>query len=107
MNRVLMENAPLTLLMGADVSHHDDWRTRAVQVPADHVLADQGCMVAMSGAAKMVVAFQRSGSSFGSEARWDLAITQSRTTTRRVMRELLHHADRLAGGVVASLESTD
>jgi EAL domain-containing protein (putative c-di-GMP-specific phosphodiesterase class I) len=107
MKRVLMENAPLTLLMGADVSHHDDWRTRAVQVPADHVLADQGCMVAMSGAAKMVVAFRRSGSSFGSEARWDLAITQSRTTTRRVMRELLHHADRLAGGVVASLESTD
>jgi hypothetical protein len=107
MQRVLIENAPLTLLMGADVSQHDDWRTRAVQIPAGHVLADQGCIVAMSGATKMVVAFRRSASSSGSQARWDLAVTQNRMTTRKVMRELLHHADRLSGGVVANLESGD
>jgi EAL domain-containing protein (putative c-di-GMP-specific phosphodiesterase class I) len=105
MRRVLIENAPLTLVMGEDVSHHDDWRTRAIQIPAGHLLADQGCIVAMSGALKMVVAFRRSAGARGDES-WDLAITQNRATTRRVMRELLHHADRLSGGVVASLEGT-
>jgi EAL domain-containing protein (putative c-di-GMP-specific phosphodiesterase class I) len=107
MTRVLIENAPLTLVMGPDVSHHDDWRTRAVQIPVGHPLADQGCIVAMSGSAKMVVSFRRASSSTRAEARWDLAITQSRTATRKVMRELLHHADRLSGGVVANLEGVN
>jgi EAL domain-containing protein (putative c-di-GMP-specific phosphodiesterase class I) len=102
MKRVLLESTPLALTMGQDVAHHDDWRTRAVQVPAGHVLSDQGCIVAMSGAVKLVIAFRRSPA--GPPDRWDLAITQNPATTRRVMRELLHHADRLAGGVVAGLE---
>ena len=103
MMRVLLSDTPLALVMGVDVSRHDDWRTRAAYVPAGHALSDQGCIVAMSGAATMVFAFRRA--SAGPAGRWDLATTQEPSVVRLVMRELLHHADRLAGGVVASLES--
>jgi EAL domain-containing protein (putative c-di-GMP-specific phosphodiesterase class I) len=103
MKRVLLADTPLALVMGAAVDHHDDWRARTAHVPADHALADQGCIVAMSGTVTMAVAFRHS--SGGPAGRWDLATTQNPTVVRRVMRELMHHADRLAGGVVANLEA--
>jgi EAL domain-containing protein (putative c-di-GMP-specific phosphodiesterase class I) len=104
MKRILLENTPLALVMGSDVDEHDDWRARTVHVPADHVLSDQGCIVAVSDTTTMVFAFRRPP---GSRSDWDLATTQNAAMTRRVMRELLHHADRLSGGVVAHLESAN
>ena len=102
MTRVLLSDTPLALVMGADVAHLDDWRARAAHIPAGHALSDQGCIVAMSAAVTMVFTFRASPDS---RTGWDLATTQNPAVTRRVMRELMYHADRLAGGVVANLEA--
>jgi EAL domain-containing protein (putative c-di-GMP-specific phosphodiesterase class I) len=104
--RVLLENSPLAVMMGQDVSGFDDWRTRAADIPAGHALADHGAIVALSGNMQLAVAFQRADSDRSAGGgRWNLAITQEHQTCRLLMRELLHHADRLSGGVVASLEA--
>jgi EAL domain-containing protein (putative c-di-GMP-specific phosphodiesterase class I) len=104
--RVLLENSPLAVVMGADVSGLDDWRTRTADVPAGHVLADHGAIVALSGNMKLAVAFHRTAPDHSpGGGRWNLSVTQDHETCRLLMRELLHHADRLSGGIVAALEA--
>jgi hypothetical protein len=70
------------------------------------VLADHGAIVALSGNMKLAVAFHRTASDHSpGGGRWNLSVTQDHETCRLLMRELLHHADRLSGGIVAALEA--
>jgi EAL domain-containing protein (putative c-di-GMP-specific phosphodiesterase class I) len=100
-HREALENAPVTLLVGQDMGVYGDWRTRAAEPPADHPLAAELCLVALAATHASVLAARPTAVVNGQATSWDVGVSHNPPTVRRVMRELLHHVDRLAGGVRA------
>jgi hypothetical protein len=97
--RQALENSPVTVLVGTNMAEYGDWRTRTAETPADHPLAAELCLVALSATYASVLTARPTAVVDGAAAGWEVALSHDPLTVRRVMRELLHHLDRLGGGV--------
>jgi EAL domain-containing protein (putative c-di-GMP-specific phosphodiesterase class I) len=98
-HRQALENCPVTVLVGKGMAEFGDWRTRVTETPDGHVLAGELCLVALSATYAAVLTARPTAVVDGAATGWEVGVSHNPLTVRRVMRELLHHVDRLGGGV--------
>lgn len=96
--RSALENCPVSVLVGRDMAVFQDWRTRGVEPPADHRLTGELCFVALSSTHAAVLVARPTAVRGGRAEAWHVGMSHDPMTCRTVMRELLHHLDRLDGG---------
>jgi EAL domain-containing protein (putative c-di-GMP-specific phosphodiesterase class I) len=101
-HRSALENAPVSVLVGQDMGIFQDWRTRTAEPPVGHPLRGELCFVALSASHSSVLAARPTAVRDGRATTWDVGMSHDPLICRRVMRELLHHVDRLEGGVRAA-----
>jgi EAL domain-containing protein (putative c-di-GMP-specific phosphodiesterase class I) len=96
--RSALENSPVSILVGRDMDMFQDWRTRGVELPDGHPMSGELCFVALSATHSGVLVARPTAVRDGRAHGWDVGMSHDPMTTRRVMRELLHHVDSLDGG---------
>lgn len=90
----------VSVLIGADRGLLQDWRTRTAEPPEGHPLEGEPCFVALSTTHSSVLVARPMAVPDGDAEEWDVSMSHDPPTCRSVMREPLHHADRLGGGVL-------
>jgi hypothetical protein len=101
-HRAALENCPASVLVGPGMAMFQDWRTRAVEPPEGHPLWGELCFVALSAVHSSVLVARATNVRDGVATSWEVGMSHDPATCRRVMRELLHHTDRLDGGSMAA-----
>lgn len=99
--RAALEDCPVSVLVGQDMAVYQDWRTVAVEPPIGHPLRAEFCFVSLSASQSSVLVARPTAVRDGKAQGWDIGMSHDPLLCRRVMRELLHHVDRLDGGALA------
>jgi hypothetical protein len=99
--RAALEDSPVSVLVGQDMAVYQDWRTVAVEPPIGHPLRAEFCFVSLSASQSSVLVARPTAVRDGKAQGWDVGMSHDPLVCRRVMRELLHHVDRLGGGALA------
>jgi EAL domain-containing protein (putative c-di-GMP-specific phosphodiesterase class I) len=99
-HRAALENCPASVLVGRGLAMFQDWRTRAVEAPEGHPLWGELCFVALSAVHSSVLVARPTAVRDGVATSWEVGMSHDPSIGRRVMRELLHHTDRLADGIM-------
>lgn len=95
--QMMLGRCPLVLVTGQEVSRFEDWRVRAAELPPDHHLLGEFCIVALSPTESMALVARRA---HGLEVTVDLAISQQPAACRELMRLITDTLDTAAGGVL-------
>ncbi|GIJ43726.1 hypothetical protein Val02_06120 [Virgisporangium aliadipatigenens] len=97
--RMMVERCPLVVIVGPNVATWNDWRIRAADLPAQHVLAGERCFLVLSPTVATVVSARAVAGVDGRQPTWDVVISQQPSLCRDVLRRLLDIVDTLQGGV--------